>query len=123
MSEFGRCGGGGRRSASRMTAPLIAVFMTRTRSHSAVVIDVSSAGVRLGGDDLPEEGTELVISIETVRAFGRVAWVSARECGIAFDDPLPADAIETFRQRAASGAGLTIELKAAYDDWNAGFAR
>src|SRR5688572_8767748 len=123
MSTFGKCNGGGRRSATRVKAPLIAVLTTLTDSHAAVLVDISRSGVRLRGDDLPPTGQELIVSIESVRSFGSVAWKHDGECGIAFDGPLPPGDVQLIRQKAAKGAGFAPELRAAFDDWTLGLAR
>ena len=123
MSSFGKRKGGGRRSAPREPAPLGAVFTTITRSHRAFVIDVSSTGVRLRGEDLPSAGEPLEISIEAVHGFGYVMWSDHGECGIEFDEPLSADDVMVLRNRVARMAGLPLQFKAALDDWMTGFAR
>ena len=83
MMRFGKCQGGGRRSAARTEGPLIAVFTTLRESHSAVLADVSSTGARLRGPQLPPMGEELLLSIGVVRAFGSVIWSESEECGVA----------------------------------------
>ena len=123
MGVFGKCQGGGRRTAPRQAAPLVVVITTLRDSHSAILIDLSQTGVRIRGDNLPDEGAELVVSVEALRSFGTIAWKSDGECGIAFDMPLPADVVDTIRHKAAKGARLSPELWAAYEDWNGGIAR
>lgn len=123
MGSFGKCGGGGRRLAPRQAAPLIAVVSTLSTSHAATVVDISTTGVRLRGDDLPGIGAELILGIENIRTFGCVAWRRGGECGIAFDDPLPPCDVELVRRKAAASRGLSPEMRAAYDDWTLGLAR
>lgn len=123
MTNFGKCSGGGRRSAVRQTAPLIVVLSTLTRSHAAVLVDVSQTGVRVRGDDLPDEGEELNIGIEGIRNFGSVSWKHDDECGIAFDDPLSEPDVATLCRKASNSRGYSIEARAAFDDWNLGLAR
>jgi hypothetical protein len=96
---------------------------TFTGSHEAHLIDISQTGARLSGNDLPNEGDELILVVETVRAFGCVAWKHDDECGIAFDGPLPAMDIEILRHKAARGSGLTPYERAAFEDWTLGLAR
>jgi PilZ domain len=121
---FGKRGGGGRRSAAREAAPLIAVWTTVTNTHSATLIDVSSSGARLHcSRAVPKIGQELVVAIERVRAFGRVMWSDEDQCGVAFDVPLAPEDVEYLRQRGASSAGFTAETKAALDEWTLGVAR
>lgn len=123
LGVFGKCSGGGRRSAVRRTAPLIAILSTLTENHTAVLIDVSETGVRVRGDDLPLEGDELIITIEGVRSFGTVSWTMDGECGIAFDAPLPARDVAVLCQKAATGRGISPEARAAFEDWTLGLAR
>ena len=123
MVAFGKCKGGGRRSAVRSTAPLMAVFTTCTRSRSAIVADVSSSGVRLRGPDLPKMGEDLVVAIETVQAFGSVAWSDHGECGIAFDQPLPLESEELLQSKVRLARGLPFDIRAAFDNWVLGSGR
>jgi len=107
----------------RRSAPLIAVLSTLGESHSAVLVDVSRTGVRVRGDDFPAEGDDLIISIEGVRCFGCVTWKHDGECGIAFDDALPAQDVALLCHKAAKSGGYSPEARAAFDDWNLGVAR
>ena len=123
MSQFGKCNGGGRRSAHRQSAPLMAVIATLRHTYSAILVDVSCTGVRLRGEELPGVGDELMLTIETVRGFGTIAWKHDGECGIAFDEPLAAADVDELRRRASNSHGYSPELRAALDDWNVGLAR
>ena len=123
MSNFGKCGGGGRRSAVRERTPLVAVFTTLARSHDAVLVDLSRTGARLSGDDLPAVGEDFILVMEGIRTFGSVVWASEGECGVLFDGPLPAEDVEAVQRKAAGGARFTPWMKAAFDDWMVGFAR
>ena len=123
MSAFGKCKGGGRRRAHREHLPLIAIFTTRTRSHHAMLVEVSTTGLRLRGDDLPAEGEDLMVTIEGVTSYGVVAWSRLGFCGIAFDSPLPAGSLQFLEQKVTRARGLPPELVAAMEDWNLGVAR
>ena len=123
MSGFGKCVGGGRRSASRMAVPLIAVVTTLRESRSAILVDVSATGARLLGPDLPQPAEELFLTVEGVVVFGTVAWEKDDERGVAFDEPLKAIDEARLRQRVDQAKGLSPELRAAFDDWAMGFAR
>lgn len=123
MATFGKCHGGGRRAAHRSAAPLIAVLTTLSSSHSAVVVDISSTGARLRTSNLPECGRELMIGIEDVRAFGRVAWAEHDECGIEFDCPLSLEEEQLLRSRVATVRGLPAEMRTAFESWVAGSGR
>ena len=123
MSSFGKCAGGGRRSAARESAPLTAIFTTRRRSGAAVAVDVSRTGIRLTGTSLPDVDEELLLAVEGLKAFGTVMWRMGEFCGVEFDVPLSADVLAELRGRVSEAAGLPPELKAALDDWVQGFAR
>lgn len=123
MSEFGKCGGGGRRSAKRLTAPLMTIVTTLKESRSAVLVDVSATGACIRGEDLPGEGEELFVTIEGVIAFGDVAWASGDLRGIAFESALTAGNEVLLRTKVIQGGGLSPWMRAAMDDWTLGFAR
>jgi hypothetical protein len=123
MGTFGKCKGGGRRSAPRATAPLIALVTTLKGSHSAILVDVSSTGARLRGTDLPHEGEEMFMTVEKVIAFGTVVWARDGELGLAFDRPLLPAEQQSLRRNVALTAGLPPDIRAALDDWMLGVAR
>lgn len=123
MSVFGKRNGGGRRRARREAAPTIAVFTTVTKSHGAVLVDLSSTGARLTASELPDIGEELMLTIESIRAFGSVAWVRGAQFGVAFDDPVSALEVGQLRGKLLKSAGLPLPMSAAMDDWNTGMAR
>ncbi len=123
MKSFGKSNGGGRRGASRESLPLIAAFATRTRSHHASLVDVSSTGLRLKGDNLPARDEDLVITVESKSVYGVVAWSRLGYCGVEFDTPLPAETLDLLEQRVRRARGLPPEIAAAMDDWQLGAAR
>jgi len=123
MSVFGKRIGGGRRRARRESAPTIAVFTTVTQSHAAVLVDLSATGAGLRSSDMPQIGEELMLSVESIRAFGSVAWVRDDHFGVAFDDPITLGQVQQLRGRLTRSAGLAPEMSAAMDDWNTGLAR
>lgn len=123
MSTFGKAEGGGRRSAPRAPAPLVAVFNTVTHCESAIVIDVSATGVRLSGENFPRPGELLEVVIATVRAFGIVMWSRDGECGVEFDPPLTPTELNRIRIGVTTMAGLPPQVKVALEDWESGFAR
>lgn len=123
MGTFGKCKGGGRRSAPRTKAPLIAIVTTLKGSHSAIVVDISSTGARLRGTDLPIAGEDMFVTIEQIIAFGTVAWARDGELGLAFDQPLSPGDEKLLRRNASVFAGMSADLRAAFDDWTRGVAR
>ena len=123
MGVFGKSIGGGRRSAARSSAPLIAVLTTLVGSRSAVLADVSSTGARVRGSDLPVMGEELIVNIDRVQAFGTVVWSDSGECGIVFDPALEPDDEIYLRTLVAAAKGLPPDIRAAFENWVVGVAR
>ena len=120
---FGKQGGGGRRSAPREAAPLLAVYTTVTKSHEVVLVDVSNSGARLRGPNLPEAGEQLFVTIENFKTFGTVVRVEGHEFAVGFDQPLPSEDLAFLRSKVKEGAGFSPEEKAAIDGWVLGVER
>jgi hypothetical protein len=124
MGAFGKCGGGGRRSAARSRAPLIVVLTTVTKSYSAVLVDISSTGARVRGDMLPARGEDVIFRVGRVQMFGSIVWRDRIGCGIMFDEAINAVEVKQVMREAivAQKWGLTPEQGAALEDWESGFA-
>jgi hypothetical protein len=101
----------------------MATIATLSKTHSAVIVDISQTGMRLRGDQLPEQGEDGFVGFERIRTFGTVTWTTERECGIAFDGPLPANDMARLCKEAARLRGVSPEMRAALDDWTLGIAR
>lgn len=125
MRAFGKCGGGGRRSAARAAVPVAAILTTLSRARCAAVLDLSCTGARLRGSDLPAANEDLEVKIEAVRAFATVVWSKDDQCGIAFESPLMPFEVERLRGTgtAANLRGLSLEEREALEDWLLGVAR
>jgi len=121
--RFGKSVGGGRRLDPREPAPVLSTIFTLSWTASAILVDVSRTGARLCGQRLPDEGEELILSMEGIRTYGTVAWAHGDQCGIRFGELLPTESLERLRGSVARARGLAPELKAAYDDWTIGVAR
>jgi hypothetical protein len=123
MGTFGKSKGGGRRSAPRANAPLVAIITTLQGSHSAVLVDVSATGARLRGPGLPKVGEELFVTVDEVIGFGAIAWCDCDECGVAFDPHLGSVEEEKLRLKVKKAAGLPLEMRAAFENWVVGCGR
>lgn len=123
MNSFGKQQGGGRRSAARSAAPIMAVLTTLSGSRSAVLSNVSSTGARFRATDLPQMGEELQIRIDRIQAFGTVVWSEHGECGVVFDAPLHPGEEQTLRETVAAALGLPADMRAAFDNWVVGCGR
>lgn len=123
MSTFGKCEGGGRRSAARTPAPLIGLATTLNETRTAVVVDVSATGAQLRGTNLPLKHASLFINIEGVVTFGTVQWENGDDRGIVFDRPLAPTDEQFLHQKVRESRGLPPQFKAGLDEWSAGVAR
>ena len=123
MGAFGKASGGGRRTDTRATAPLMVLISTLARTSEAVLVDLSATGARVTGIDLPPEGEELFFSVLKIKTVAVVRWRSATECGLQFYEPLPQDEVISVRREVARGGGLDPAVRAALDDWVLGLAR
>ena len=121
--KFGRADGGGRRQAPRTSAPLNALVDMIGQSRCYELVDISTSGARLSGVPLPRIGTEVLLSVESVEAFGAIVWSEHGQCGIEFDDPIDAQAVRAIRHQVMKAAGLGPGVRAAMDDWTTGMAR
>jgi len=101
MSTFGRSKGGGRRSAKRVTAPVLVVLSTVEQDHRAALVNISSSGARLSAPNLPPEGEQVVFNASGVSVFGRVVWTHGAECGVAFDRSMIASDVERLRSEVS----------------------
>lgn len=123
MGSFGKRNGGGRRSAARLSAPLVAVVTTFRESRSAVLVDVSATGAKLRGRNLPGLSENLFVAIDGTTAFGTIAWEDGDERGVAFDEPLLPREEARLRDKIAHARGMPLEFRHAFEDWTQGLAR
>jgi PilZ domain len=125
MSTFGKQCGGGRRIASRQKLSFAAVVSTIQSSTTAELVDVSSSGARLKGAHRPAEGTLVSLRLDTIEAFGVVAWREEDICGVAFDEPLSRAELSQLRRQVtiASVRWRSVDEQLASQDWCYGSAR
>lgn len=123
MAVFGKRTGGGRRLDKRVSAPLTAQLSTLTKTFQAVLVDLSATGARLQGGDLPVQNQDLYFSAGRLRTVATVQWRRKTECGIRFCEPLLQAEVVSLRSEVADAAGLPPQMRAALEDWVAGFAR
>ncbi len=87
----------GNRKMARLSAGLDAGMVLPERRVSCRLENASRTGCCLHLATPPRVGTDALIRIDTIEAFGSVAWVKGNRCGITFDEPLPVDAVERIR--------------------------
>lgn len=123
MVAFGKRVGGGRRLDKRVSTPIIAQLSTLAETFQAVLVDLSATGARLEGGNLPAKDRELFFTAGGLQTVATVKWCRQMECGIQFYEPLQQAEVARLRKEVANAAGLPPEMRAALDDWVAGFAR
>lgn len=123
MGEFGKKTGGGRRIVGRDISPLSVVLTTVTKSWSAELVDISATGARLRCDDARTIGGEMFLSVGRIKTFGTIRWRRDDHFGVQFDEPLLQKDVIAIRRAARDCMGLSVETRAAMDDWVLGIAR
>lgn len=122
MRTFGKSVGGGRRTAQRSPAPVLALLSTVGHDYHVALEDVSRTGARFSAPLLPSKGENVILRAERVRVFGRVIWSDDQRCGVSFDAPIADDSVDELRPDAQS-VGLSAEERSAADRWGAGTPR
>jgi hypothetical protein len=81
---------GWRPRSPRVQIDRVARLRAGSRTHSARARDISQSGVRIDTDQAPDEGAEIVLTLEEFRPLaGVVRWRSSDACGIAFNGLIP----------------------------------
>lgn len=113
------------RGARRARVVLPASMETVGTRRRVALIDISQTGAKLEGEGVPAKGETIMLKVGPVDALATVVWAGAKSCGITFDRPIAADAVDYLNGEggAAARAGLTIEEKQAHDDWANGLTR
>lgn len=122
MRKFGLSKGGGRRSAARVKAPILAQLSTVTHNYRATLDDISATGAQLSAPDLPNVGEDVIFRADTVQSFGEVVWLKDGRCGVAFESALYSMEVDRLRWLANvwNAATMTAEEKAAAEEWRLG---
>ena len=115
----------GRRAEPRAHISFLAAVEAIDGRQSISLIEVSRAGARLEGPDLPMVGKDLILKCGGIDAFGTVVWAIEGRCGVQFDEPLGPNELITLRHLAvaAEQSGMTPEERQAVADWKNGVAR
>jgi hypothetical protein len=115
----------GRRAGPRAHIVLPATVDALSGHRRISLTDVSRAGARLEGADLPAVGKDVILKCGEIDTFGRVMWAIAGSCGVQFDEPISTKELVALRHVAvaAERSGLTAEEFQATADWMNGLAR
>ena len=91
---------GGQRRSARQAVVLAASALGLNRSNSVLVPDLSKAGARLQGRDLPSPGERLLINFGQTTLFASVAWRGRDQCGIVFESRLDDQGVAQLQREA-----------------------
>ena len=122
---FGKCQGGGRRSAKRVPAAQPALLITMSDRHRALLYNISRTGAMLCAEKMPSNGTELFLQVGVVDVHARVVWTNGDQCGLRFEQEIRDWDVELLNFEANRGTKGTLQAaeKGGVDDWTAGVAR
>jgi hypothetical protein len=96
FAGFGSTGIEARRFA-RQPMLLAARLILVTGERAVHIRDLSVGGARIAGEDLPAVGTDVMLKRGEFESFGRIAWLSHGQAGIAFDELLDDEAAEAMQ--------------------------
>ncbi len=85
---------GRQRTQGRLPVRLVAKVASRSRTHAAILENISKSGAKLSVDSAPPVGSEVILRWHGHELFGRVSWTSATHCGLAFDSIVPPALLE-----------------------------
>ncbi|WP_162925123.1 PilZ domain-containing protein [Aurantiacibacter odishensis] len=112
----------GKRGRPRSHVSLPGNLVTPFDRQSVVFEDISAAGARVSGTNLPPVGEFVQLTIGGSKMFASVVWREGNECGLAFDHRMSDAEVAEFRQVAeeARKLGLSPDMIRARSDWNNG---
>ena len=89
------------------------------------LLEVSLAGARIKGPNLPGVGRDVILTCGQFDAFGTIVWASSNRRGILFDEPISTTELVALRHESVSAAdsGTTPDERQAMADWANGLAR
>lgn len=79
---------GGRRTGDRSPVRLAASLQALNCSRAVTLLDVSHAGARMSMPEPMYRGQQVWLKVGQAQIFGTVRWVTDKDCGIVFDEPL-----------------------------------
>lgn len=115
----------GRRSEPRAYVVVPASAEALTGRRQVKILDVSRAGARLEGNDLPSVGKDIILRCAKLDTFGTIAWAASGRCGMQFDEPISSGELLALRALSTDyeKSEMTPEERQAAADWANGLAR
>ncbi|SFS00286.1 PilZ domain-containing protein [Sphingomonas jatrophae] len=86
------------RREPRYATRLAGALLTYRHRDEILVENVSRSGALVTGADLPERGTEVVLSAGAMEIVATVAWATDQSCGLMFHRNIDAGALRHLRQ-------------------------
>jgi hypothetical protein len=105
-----------RRQWPRQLIALSARLSTVGRDYAVRIRDLSSGGARIEGAEFPAVGADVMLKRGEAAVFGKVAWVSGNQAGVAFEEALD----EAARDAVTSAPDMAIPMQ---DGRRPGFGR
>jgi hypothetical protein len=96
-----------RRACTRHRVLLSAKLVTTTGETGVKLRNLSTIGAMAEGDELPAEGSDLILRRGGLDIFATVVWNSDHRCGLHFEEPLPEG--EVWTQISPSVAPMVAE--------------
>jgi hypothetical protein len=81
------------RRSRRSNVLMAATLESATGTAKVTLRNLSAEGALVEGDRMPEPGAALVFRKKDLAVGGKVAWLSGRRAGIAFDTPLEPETV------------------------------
>jgi hypothetical protein len=89
----------GRRGHARLRLRLAARMVLLDGTQHCILSDLSTGGARVQPSKRVSRDADVVLMWgRGLEAFGKIIWVSQRDCGILFDEPLAGGALQATRQ-------------------------
>ena len=83
-----------RRRLRRVVVDCAATFETHTAERAGRLTDLSEAGARFEGDELPRMGTSGLVRWADQEHFAQVIWHKDGACGLQFERVIPTEVVQ-----------------------------
>ncbi len=87
--------------AERVRVSMRASIVTMNAYHFPELADISGCGAKLRGAPLPPAGATVLLRAGPLEVLGRIVWVEAEECGVRFEEAVPAATLKQIQLQGA----------------------
>lgn len=83
------------------------------------IVNISSTGAKLSGSRMPKAGVTALFRLQEFTVLCRVVWVTDKQCGVHFEEPLRPALLERFRREGsvAELGDLSPTERIFQEDW------